>query len=395
MIKKIGLLWRTIRYLRPIQLYARLWFKYRIPKINKVDTLKVSLSTRISTYPASRKPNMIGPFSWCILNVEGNLEDIGWHDDKRTSLWRYNQHYFDDLNANSSQLRKNWHFVIIETWIKENKPTSGIGWDPYPTSLRIVNWIKWVLRGNRLSPNATHSLVIQARWLIKRLEWHLLGNHLFANAKALIFAGLFFDDIEAQLWLKKGMKILEKEIFEQILQDGGQIELTPMYHALALEDLLDLINICSANLPKLSREQIQQLEYWKTLIPKMLSWLAVMSHPDGRISFFNDAAFNIAPENEELFCYAERLGFTRLRLSKDITFLENSGYLRLQAGKATLIADFAKIGADYIPGHGHADTLSFELSIGTDRVFVNSGTSEYGKGKNRQRTNLLHTIRFL
>ena len=147
---------------------------------------------------------MIGPFSWCILNVEGNLEDIGWHDDKRTSLWRYNQHYFDDLNANSSQLRKNWHFVIIETWIKENKPTSGIGWDPYPTSLRIVNWIKWVLRGNRLSPNATHSLVIQARWLIKRLEWHLLGNHLFANAKALIFAGLFFfDDIEAQLWLKR------------------------------------------------------------------------------------------------------------------------------------------------------------------------------------------------
>ena len=84
------------------------------------------------------------------------------------------------------------------------------------------------------------------------------------------------------------------------MQDGGQFELTPMYHALALEDLLDLINICSANLPKLSREQIQQLEYWKTLIPKMLSWLAVMSHPDGRISFFNDAAFNIAPENEEL-----------------------------------------------------------------------------------------------
>ena len=36
------------------------------------------------------------------------------------------------------------------------------------------------------------------------------------------------------------------------------------------------------------------------------------------------------------------------------------------------------VGPDYIPGHAHADTLSFELSIDTQRVFVNSGTSEYG-----------------
>ena len=29
------------------------------------------------------------------------------------------------------------------------------------------------------------SLAVQARWLVHRLEWHLLGNHLLANAKAL------------------------------------------------------------------------------------------------------------------------------------------------------------------------------------------------------------------
>ena len=34
-----------------------------------------------------------------------------------------------------------------------------------------------------------------------------------------------------------------RELPEQILADGGHFELSPMYHALVLEDLLDLVNI--------------------------------------------------------------------------------------------------------------------------------------------------------
>ena len=48
-----------------------------------------------------------------------------------------------------------------------------------------------------------------------------------------------------------------------------------------------------------------------------------------------------------------------------------------------LIFDAAAIGPDYIPGHAHADTLSFEMSICDQRVFVNSGTSEYGLSSRR------------
>jgi hypothetical protein len=39
---------------------------------------------------------------------------------------------------------------------------------------------------------------MQVRFLRKRLEVHLLGNHLFANAKALVFAGLYFSGDEAE-----------------------------------------------------------------------------------------------------------------------------------------------------------------------------------------------------
>ena len=61
----------------------------------------------------------------------------------------------------------------------------------------------------------------------------------------------------------------------------------------------------------------------------------------------------------------------------DIEALADSGYVRLQIGPAVMIADVGEIGPDHLPGHAHADTLSFELSLRGQRVLVNSGTSTY------------------
>ena len=58
-------------------------------------------------------------------------------------------------------------------------------------SLRIVNWIKWNMGGQPLSKKAHHSLAIQTRYLSKRLEYHLLGNHLLGKCKSPDFSGLF------------------------------------------------------------------------------------------------------------------------------------------------------------------------------------------------------------
>ena len=57
-----------------------------------------------------------------------------------------------------------------------------------------MNWIRnGLLGGAVLEPAWLASLAVQTRWLEDRIEWHLLGNHLLANAKALIFAGAFFE----------------------------------------------------------------------------------------------------------------------------------------------------------------------------------------------------------
>jgi uncharacterized heparinase superfamily protein len=64
-----------------------------------------------------------------------------------------------------------------------------------------------------------------------------------ANAKALVFAGLFFGGGEGNALLRKGIGLLERQASEQILADGGHFELSPTYHALVLEDLLDVSNL--------------------------------------------------------------------------------------------------------------------------------------------------------
>lgn len=380
-----GLYWRTVRHLRPVQIYGRILFRLARPRPQTAPAPPLRTRTGVWRTPARRAASMTGPRSFRFLNLDGNLDDLGWSHGSQDKLWLYNQHYFDDLNAINAPDRAQWHQSLIEDWIAHNTPGTGDGWDPYPTSLRIVNWLKWALAGNRLSKVAVHSLAVQTRWLMRRLEWHLLGNHLFVNAKALVFAGLFFEGSEPRAWLTKGLSILRREALEQILADGGQFELSPMYHALALEDVLDLTNVARCFPDALSGEAAAQAGAWSRLAGPMQVWLRALSHPDGEVAFFNDSAIGVAPSPAELERYAMTLGFPPPPAAPPLTLLGPSGYARINRGRASLIADVGRVGPDYLPGHAHADTLSFELSLDGRRLVVNSGTSVYGSGEERLR----------
>jgi uncharacterized heparinase superfamily protein len=336
--------------------------------------------------PAARTASVTEPGSFIFRGEAGSLGANGWDDPAKAKLWRYNQHYFDDLNAEGAETRRDWHIGLIARWIAENPPGVGTGWEPYPVSLRIVNWVKYALTGGPLDGAARHSLAVQVRWLTKRLEWHLLGNHLFANAKALLFAGLYFDGPEAAGWRAQAVSILSSEMSEQILPDGGHFELSPMYHALAVEDVADILNLMAAFGMALDPAETRLARTCTDRLPEMLYWLDAMSHPDGRISFFNDAAFGVAPENDRLHDYAARLGFdTQTLPDTGLLHLSDSGFARMARGEAVVLCDIGQIGPDYLPGHAHADTLSFEMSLGAERVIVNSGTSEYGTAGERLR----------
>jgi uncharacterized heparinase superfamily protein len=385
MFRSIQLYWHTLRYLRPIQFAARASLKMYRPGFDVGPAPATRSIGGKWVRPARRLPSMLGPMMFRLLNHEARVGQEAWEVHAPSKLWAYQVNYFDDLNAFDANQRVDWHRDAIASWIKRHPPGPGQdAWAPYPISIRMVNWIKWILNGNAANPSINASLATQARALVRRLEYHLLGNHIFTNAKALVFAGLYFDGDEAERWLNRGLQILQREFGEQILRDGGHFERSTMYQLLALEDVLDLINIVRAALPALNVD----LQAWPATAQSMLSWAEAMTHPDGELSFFNDSAMGIAPRLDELRRYAnELLGMTSVEVSPSepvrIRPLLPSGYVRADADSCALLLDVAPIGPDYLPGHAHADTLSFELSLYGQRVIVNRGTSLYGSGAER------------
>ncbi len=383
--KRLNRFYNTIKYLRWEQIYYRIY--YRAVSIN-VDVCSSFSSVSYA------------PFCWAgdsyfqqSLFDHGRVRFLGedgsvlgpddWNSPDREKLWLYNLHYFDDLNAAGCEDRLGLHLELMNRWVDENPPVEGNGWEPYPISLRLVNWVKWLSRQHEKPQHLLNSMAQQADALLQQREYHILGNHLFSNAKALVFAGVFLPGKNSEIYIEKGLHILHREIDEQFLADGGHFELSPMYHSILLWDLLDLIHLAQVSN---SQKLIDVYTHWKTVAVKALTWLDVMSHPDGNISFFNDAALGIAASPDAIRKFAKKCGVSPQKISAEkLITLPDSGYSRVEMPRHTVLFDHAAIGPDYLPGHAHADTLSLEWSVGQQRVLVNSGTSLYGISDERLR----------
>ena len=378
MLNKITRLYHTVKYLKAKQIIWRLI--NLIPRLISEDkNYPTRIEIRKSSSFIPREQITIDYINFKFLNETNSLNEVGWNNNISSKLWIYNLHYFEYLlQVNSSASQLDAQNKLIENWIDNNPFGKGTGWEPYPTSLRIINWIKWHWLTGGLSEKAKLSLWNQVRWLNNRLEYHLLGNHLFINAKALLFASAFFNFNTNSKYFKTANSILKTELEEQFLEDGAHFELSPMYHSLAMEDLLDLISI-SKILPNNLPLKLIQEKYLKGM-----NWLENMIYNNYELSHFNDCANGIAPIYSELEAYAKKLGIEReIRADKKINYYNSSGFVVYKDEKSHLITDFGKIGPNYLPGHAHADTLSFELAVKGERVVVNSGTSIYGNSVNR------------
>lgn len=380
----IGVYWRTLRYLKVRQILGRggMQIGACVPAGRDAPSRRASSGEWV--VPARRRQSLVGASRFRFLGREASLGTGGWDPPQEERLWRYNLHYFDDLNAEGAQHRSEWHTALLSRWIAENVPARGTGWEPYPTSLRVVNWVKWMQTMEDPAPEWLESLALQVRWLTRRIEWHLLGNHLFANAKALFVAGMFFCGPEPDRWRRRAIRILEPELHEQVLDDGGQIERTPMYHRLALEDVLDML-LFIKRYGEPDHSTVQLKVRLQDCAERMWSWAEAMQFRDGSMPRFNDTAEGIAPSHLELTRVAKELNLRAPGKPRvPVHVLSDTGYVRLNWDEATAFLDVAPIGPDYNPGHAHADTLSFELEIGDRQVVVNRGTSCYGQGARRE-----------
>ncbi len=305
----------------------------------------------------------------------GNIVD--WECRSKSKLWRYNLHYFDYLPVLASAYRntKDKSYLdrirqLLDSWIKNNPPVRGDGWEPYPLSVRIVNWIKTaiILKASiDEEKDIYRCLYRQCSFLNKSVERHLGGNHLIKNGKALLLGGIFFGK---EKWRQHGMEILESEIEVQILKDGGHIERSPSYQITVLEDYLDVINI------------LGNKKDWNEKLSRMLSFCRNMSHSNSRPALFNDSFSSGAPTTEAISGYFSSVTGLNSDETSDIFSYPDSGYFG--AGRdSKLIIDCGPLAAPGLSAHGHCDLLSFEFSVNGERIIVDSGNFDYEEGEMR------------
>lgn len=379
---KLGQLFRTLKYLKAGQLYYQLHYRvcrYAYWQKPKCSAELVRLS---SAWPKEFQAFEPSGSDACFDLKTGQFRFIGlvhrfgdcidWSGSPHGKLWNYNLHYFEWLWGLDIEDAK----AVTLDWIQRCPYSkSAEGWEPYPLSLRITNWIAFwggrpnVLEGDPTFANALcRSLTLQCDWLTQRLEKHILGNHYLENAVALWMAGTFIEGGSAAKFLKLGGSILDEQFAEQILQDGMHFERSPMYHNRVLW-LLSLLKQLDGN-------------RFGALFDNVKTAALRLQHPDGRVALFNDSAFGIYPEVKGVApvgCYA----------------LEASGYYGMRnASGDYLICDAGRIGPDYLPGHAHCDVGSFELSVAGQRLITDTGVYHYihSPRRHRSRTTVAHNV---
>lgn len=372
-IHKIKLLYHTVKYLKPIQLYYRLFYFFRKKLIRK--KVKDKIYAKFNPIVWKNGFNYENCYLdkdniFVFLNISHVFsKKIDWNYNRFGKLWTYNLNYFDYLNQENISKEKG--IILIKDYIKNDNFLQD-GKEPYPISLRGINWVKFLSENQVKDKIIDTSLYNHFYNLLDNLEFHLLGNHLLENAFSLLFGSFYFQD---EKLYSKSKKILIKELNEQLLDDGGHFELSPMYHQIILFRVLDCIQLIKLN----SWKNDDLLKLLKESSYKMLSWLDNMTFNNGDIPMVNDSAFQIAPSTKVLLDYGKSLGVNR----KDIE-LSDSGYRMFKCQKYELLMDMGGVKASYQPGHVHSDTFNFVLYVNNQPFIVDTGTSTYEKNGRRQ-----------
>lgn len=404
----LGIYYRSARSIRLSQLLWRV--RYRLERRRRVGP-QVALRWR---WPKSRLPRICDNFPNVLVThvKESGAETVAGlrHGEFRflnqshrlgcqlpdwrlgtiaqDRLWTITLHYHawayalaceatQGTNADEAMgLFRHYLSDWLSRCVLELPGTRELAWNAYAVATRLTWWIRCYRRlgahwsdGGRFEYDFLASLWQQAAYLHDHLEWDLRGNHLLRDAVGLAWAGRFFKEDRARVWLKTATRLAVEQAEEQVLSDGGHFERSPMYHLHVMEDLLSL-----ALLVEEPQARIQLRDTWR----RMAEFLAWMRHPDGDLALFNDGELQGAHALDGMLRASESLGMViDPTPRRGGAFFPRTGLMVWHGDPWTIFFDVGPVGPDYQPGHAHADTLTVECSFLGRRLFVDAGTYAY------------------
>lgn len=244
-------------------------------------------------------------------------------------------------------------------------------WFPYAASHRLLSLGAGLVvarsRGHLSAATdrtLTNFLALNAAFVLDTIEHELCNNHVERNLAGLCLYFTYIAAIPPRLAHR-----IEADVAyllnRTLLADGTQVERSPMYQGLSMVSLGVM-----AEAPFLSDGLRAEIQRHAAASRRAF---ATLCHPDGNVALFNDSWHGEVPTWHGPPAPDGR------------TVLLQGGYARLSQGSDVCLLDAGPLGPTWNPGHGHADFLSLEISLGGTRLIVDPGTSRYNNGPDRCR----------
>lgn len=388
-LRMLGVYGRTLRHLKPSQIAWRAWYMIRrrlrlyprIPMPHAAPGFDPSVLESLHALMAAWARHDPPPGAAVDALREGQITFLNhgesvrgafpWTRGDLPRLWRYHLHYFEYARtlalANVAEPvpgDRERVLAWVRDWIENNPLGADVAWDAFPIAARLMNWALAESVFHFDDPGMRRSFQQQAAYLRRSLEWDSLANHLLRDAVGLCVA-------EALLGgAARAGALLESQVREQVLPDGGHYERSPMYHCQVMQDLL----IAHAAMK-------QAPAYLQETLARMAAFLEALLHPDGDLPLFGDCALG-AYEPRALIALAR--AFANVGAAPQpaaCPAFQDSGFYVLSGDdeSSRMILKAGLPGPPYQLAHAHCDAAGYELSIGGKRILVDSGVHGYAE----------------
>ncbi len=300
----------------------------------------------------------------------------GYGPSNGTPAWRAALHGFGwlrDLRALGTDAARMKARDIAADWLAKGA-TDPVADAPEVAGARLSAWLgHWdfvaATAEDALRKAMMARLANDARALVVALPSDARHRGALVALKGALAAAVA---LEEEAWITRCTRFLPAEIDRQILPDGSHVERSPAALLLALQDLIEIRNL-------LHGAGLESPPALAGALDRAAPALRLFRHGDGGLASFNGTREEAPSLLDLVLTQAQARGRAPL-------ILPDGGFQRLQAGRTLVIADTGRppdragpAGPGGLPRgadrHHHAGTLSFEMSVGRDRLIINCGAA--------------------
>ena len=291
-----------------------------------------------------------------------------WDPEQVSPQWLAEMHGFQwlrDLAADGTKDAAVRAVSLVMDWIDHHREWSAAVWSAPVLGRRAANWLycfQPLFGGldDMAQRRVRKSLNRQIAHLYRVAAREAVGGDRLTALTALVLACLCLEPFRRRL--PAATRMLAAELDRQILPDGGQLERNPKVH---FEILAQLVDVRAA----FSAARLEVPTALQNAVDRMTPMARFFLHRDGKMAMFNGAQEG---DGESIVRTLAATGSS----AKPPASPRHAGYERMDGGKTTVIVDAGDPpGRDY-DREAHAGALSFEMSVGRERLIVNCGAMD-------------------